>query len=159
MKGTVDALYIPVTLLTLAILVVVGYYLLSELNANPLLNSATSEAVVHSWEAWDTAFVAATIFLCIAAIVLGYFIPTHPAFIVVEFILLILAVIIAPIYSNMYAQFATNPELNPSAAQFTGMNFIIGNMPIVALVISIGIALATYGKKFAGGAGGGVAGL
>jgi hypothetical protein len=159
MKGTLDALYIPVALLSLAIIVVLGYYLLSQLDANPILNSATSTAVLNSWKVWDTAFVAATIMLCIAAMILAYFIPAHPAFIVVEIILIIIGVFIAPIYSNMYATIATQADLNASAQQFPNIAFIIGYMPFIVAVISVAIGLATYGKHSTTGMSGGVAGL
>jgi hypothetical protein len=159
MKGNVDALYIPVTLLTLALIIVLGYYLLSALDANPILSSATSAAVLNSWKVWDTAFAAAAVLLCIVAMVLAYFVPSHPAFIVVEFLLIILGVVIAPIYSNMYATLAQNADLNTAMQQFPNIAFIIGDMPLIVAVFSVGIALATYGKRGTNSMGGGVAGI
>lgn len=141
-----DAIYIPLQLFVLAVIIVFGYFMLNQLYQVPELHTDTAAQVLESWKVWDTAFILVMALLSVIAVILAYFVPTHPAFLLTEIILLIVSVLIAPQYSNMYAMLAQNPATGGAAENFPSIAHIIGLLPSFALIISAIIAIITYGK-------------
>lgn len=148
----IDALYIPYALFMLGIIAVIGYYVLSSICASqPFASVAEVQGVctnaLNSWSLWDEAYIAIVVLLALVAVVLAWVVPMSPIFFIVEIITLIVAVFIAPQYSNMYQALATQPTLASSANNFPQIAYIMGNMPAITLIISGLIAIAGYGKN------------
>ncbi len=78
------------------------------------------------------------IFIMGISILLGNFIvKAHPAFFIVYFLVVIVAIISSVYISNQYELLMTNPVLGTTISEFKGASFIMLFLPIWATVIGI----------------------
>lgn len=78
----------------------------------------------------DNMFLFVIIGLSLFVLVSSAFVFNHPAFFIVGFILLCIAVTVAAIVSNTYDTFATSDAITATATQFTKTNFVMDKLPI-----------------------------
>ena len=144
--GAGDVLYMTAELFGAALIIGISFFLFTTLNDSPI-GTDFSQQIVDGWSVFDTVFILMTVALAVSAIMLAYYVPTSPAFILVMVIEILMVLIIVPAFSNVYAVVAGQPELSNSFDAFTNIAWIMGNLPLISLVIAGGIALAQYGKN------------
>ena len=146
-----DIGYIGVSLLSLAIVVVLFGYIFAQFYSIPIFQFDLFKQMIDGWKTWDTFFIFAVLILCLGTIILAYFVPTHPAFFIAGILNLLLIMMVAPMFSNIYAAIMEGTPLLVIANDYPKMNYIIGIMPIISLAISILLIAVQYGKPQSGG--------
>jgi len=89
--------------------------------------------------------------LLLGLFVTSYFIPTHPIFVPVFGLLLIVAIMIAVPLSNAYEELAGNANLATAAAQQGIIGFLLTNLPLMTLIIGLITLVITFAKPGDGG--------
>lgn len=149
MGGLEDGVYIITSLFAASLMLVCGYYIVTTLAGFPQFASTTATAVQENFTYLDGLIVFGMVLLFAGSAVLAYFLPTHPAFLFTWLLTAMMAFILAPIYSNLYASLAAQPLLTASFDTFPLTALVIGNLPIIALLINALIAIVSYGKRYA----------
>ena len=90
-------------------------------------------------------------FIIFGGLLLGLFItawkiPTSPIYVPVFIILLIITIIVAVAMSNAYEMLYESNQLSDIANTQGAINFIMSNLPYVALIIGIIVLIITYAK-------------
>lgn len=84
--------------------------------------------------------------LMLGLFITAWFVPSHPIFIPIFAILLVITIVVAIPLSNAYNDFATNPTLSSTASQQGLIGFMMGNLPIVAFVVGIIVLIISFAK-------------
>jgi hypothetical protein len=113
--------------------------------------TATLNTVQASFQVMDWIFLFVTAGLAIITILLATQIGTHPAFFFISLLLTMICLIITPVFSNMFRDIAISTEFNSVAESYPIMRFIMQNLPVVILGISIGTSIVLYAKIRGGG--------
>lgn len=142
-----DTVYIATSVFTAGLVLVLGLFIYTQILAVPQLNNATMSGAKTALLNMDGVILFGLIGLALAAITLAYFIPSHPAFFFTWFLNTLFALVLTPFYANAYAQIAVTPILNAAFLSFPLTAATIGNLPLIAFVISTLIAIASYGKN------------
>jgi len=90
--------------------------------------------------------------LLLGLIITAWYMPTNPVFVPVFIILLVIAVIVGVAMSNAYEKLYAVEPLEEIATTQTSINFIMSNLPYVALVIGIIGLIITFAKPKGEGA-------
>jgi len=89
--------------------------------------------------------------LLLGLMVTSWYMPTHPVMVAPFLILLVIVVIVGVAMSNAYEKLNEVAELSTTASQQTSVNFMMSNLPYVALVIGIITLIITFAKPGRGG--------
>ncbi len=81
----------------------------------------------------------------------AYFIPTHPIFVPVFGLLLIVAITISVPLSNAYEELSNQATLSTAAAQQGLVGFLLTNLPLMTLIIGLIVLVITFAKPDYGG--------
>ncbi len=84
--------------------------------------------------------------LLLALLVTSWYMPTHPVMVPIFIILLVIAVIIGVAMSNAYEQFYAVPQLSDTADTQGSINFMMSNLPYIALVVGVIGLIVTFAK-------------
>ena len=90
--------------------------------------------------------------LLLGLFVTSYFIPTHPIFVPVFGLLLVVAIMVAVPLSNAYETVAADATLSTAAAQQGVVGFILANLPLTTLIIGLIVLIITFAKPGEGSA-------
>lgn len=93
-------------------------------------------------------FVLATLVMLISA----WFVDVHPAIFIMAFIIVIAIIISAGAMSNAYQEFTQQDALLNASAEFPITNFMVGNLPIIILIVGVALTIVLFAKfRFARG--------
>ena len=84
--------------------------------------------------------------LLIGLFITAWFMPTHPILVAPFIVLLVIAVILGVAFSNMYEKLYGVSQFSAIADTQTSINFMMSNLPYVALVIGILALIITFAK-------------
>ena len=155
--GVPDGLFYMVAIFAVAIISIVGYAMLSNINdefqsstgitteGKRLTDSITNKYV----EIIDNSFLIILVGVLIGTVAGVWFIKTHPALFWIMIPIFAFIIFFAAIYGNVYFNFANNPRIAPTEADFTIIPFIMNNYVkiITGVVILIAIFLFSKGKS------------
>ena len=151
-KGSAfDIIYILIVLFMIMIVTLVAVKIYNEWakEAPTKLKSGTSnmalEKTSDAFGALDLAFGFLVGILLVLVIISAFTIDTHPAFFVVTLILLIIALILAVAFSNIYETIATE-KMEDEASGFPIGNFLMSKLPLVALIAIVLVSIVLYAK-------------
>jgi len=100
---------------------------------------------------WLFSFISIVIGLIISSL----FIKSHPAFIIVFIILLIISVTMAGVLANKYMDIANKTQYVDEAAKFSYTSALMNIFPSLILIVGVIVIIVLYGKgKIGGGEGG-----
>lgn len=173
-KGSLlDHLYIPIILFITAIVIILGYLILNVVKVGFYDGLATTPDVnrtmvndlfqkgIDGIKLFDTMFIIFLAGLSMAVLISAYYVDTNPAFFWVSIFFLLVLVILSAIFSNAYESFrtatgiATLSDGTPIGDAFTKMNFVMSNMPLYILIMTLLGIIVFYAKR--SGSGGGIA--
>ena len=154
-KGNiVDILYLGVIIFTFAILTIIGGKILGDVkdqfNSTVGIENSTIERMNMFEEKYTPTFDGLFIFilgaLSVVVILSAFFVRTHPAFYFIAVIAMILFIFINAILGYGFNKIATAEEFIEVANEFTVMNFVMGNFPVIMLLISFVIIIVLFSK-------------
>jgi hypothetical protein len=152
-------IYLVVSIFAFAIfLLILGYIapqisnkMIEQIGTTAQINnslSTTSNIAEHTLSTlWMILFGG----LVLGLFVTSYFIPTHPVFVPIFGLLLIVAIMIAVPLSNSYEALATNPTLSATATQQGLIGFLMTNLPLTTLILGLIVLVITFAKPGEGG--------
>lgn len=86
---------------------------------------------------FDNAILFILVGLSIFVLVSSYFVWNHPAFFIVGFILLCIAVTVGAIGSNVYEELIESPSITETATNFPKLNFIMTYLPLYIAIMGV----------------------
>ncbi len=157
-KGSaLDLIFIAVTLITFAILVVIGFKVVDEINTKFQTEGVISEFDTgnharsasatmrgHFPGVIDNSFLFLTIGMGIVAFVLAAMVRIHPIFFVFYIIVLTIIIFTSAAFSNIYQEIAANPSFSAIASEMLFMNTIMNVLPFVIGIFGTILAIVMY---------------
>jgi hypothetical protein len=150
-----DILLVIIILFTLAVVTVMGNYVLSMVNDDVQSDGEMSNLSRESLdslntrypETMDSNFAIVLVLFWIFLLISSFLIDTHPIFFIISVILLLLAFIVAMVISNTYQDVGSDTDIAPFADNFPIINFVMGNLLLVVIAIGFSVVIVLYGKN------------
>lgn len=150
-----DSMILIFVLFFLALSSIIVFIVFDDLNTDiqndDILKEENKEIVgdLHSRfpSTFDNIWVLAFGLLWLFVLVASMFVDAHPVFFIISALLLIFVIFIGAVFSNTYEEFTSDPDVQSFADGFPMTNFIMGELPIVALLVGFSIALVLFGKS------------
>lgn len=147
-----DILLLGVIGLVFALILLIGFKFMDEFNTQvqgmddiPTEAKTASTTLLNYYPTlMDNMFLFLVVGLGIAAIVLASLVRVHPVFIGLYLIALIIVIILAGVFSNMYTEIAADPQLSGLAAQLVTTSLFMTYWPIVIGVLGSIMAIIMY---------------
>ena len=159
-KGFLDfrSMIIIIALLLIAIMSVVSFKFFGDINTDMQAdNSLSNESKEQAQDLYDRfpatfdgAFALFLGLIWIVTMILGYNSSSHPVLFAFGIIIIVATLFVGAIFSNTYAEFMATDDFTGIEASFPVMHFVMSNLVLIALVMSIGIGIAMYGGMKAG---------
>lgn len=144
-KGNMDDMFIPVSLLIVAVVIFAGYMILNS-SQSAFTGYGSSYNLITNGKTMFTrlgnvSFTFIAVALILFNIIGAFLLVTHPVFMIIDIILLPLSVMVSAAISNAYeGSLYTMTE----ASNFAIMNFTMLNLPLLIVVTSILSAVCAY---------------
>lgn len=154
-KGSItDILIAAVMLMIAAIVILFVVYLWTQISGNALFQSAAAKPIVASvntaYSFLADALVVMFFMSCFAAILLAYFVPSHPVFIIVAIALLIPLMLVADVFANVWQQIISTSFLTVVGnTYFAYVTLLFKFLPFITLAISGILMIMMYSKPSA----------
>ena len=153
MKGSLfDITFIIAVILIFSIIVFISFLLMDKFYdqalANPELNETVFETGKSALLNFDTSMPLIIIGLLITSLISAFLVNVHPAFIGISIIEMIVAIVMAVIYSNTFQEFASSGETANVANEFTVTVWVFNNLPALVLIMSTLIIIILFGKLY-----------
>ena len=155
--GVPDGLFYMVAIFAVAIISVVGYMVLSNINEDFQSSSGITDEGKRLTESIKTKYVGIidnSFLIILVGILIGtvagvWFIKTHPALFWIMIPIFAFIIFLAAIYGNVFYNFTNNPKIAETAADFTIIPFIMNNYVkvITGVIILIAIFLFSKGRS------------
>jgi len=84
--------------------------------------------------------------LLLGLLITAWYMPTKPIFVPIFIFLLVIAIIVGVAMSNAYEQLYAIDNLASAAATQTSINFVMSNLPYMALIVGIIGLIVTFAK-------------
>ena len=96
---------------------------------------------------FDNMILVVIVLLAIGLIVTSFFIPTHPIFMVVNVFGIFFLAFMGMLLSNMYKDIIdTAPELAAVYSTFPKLNFVMNQLPWIAVILVFLVTIIQYSK-------------
>jgi len=156
--GMEDGIFFIVIFLALAIVFVVGNFIITAVNdefqASDQISDTGKEITANLTARYvgviDGAFLAFFVGIVIALTIGAFFTRTHPALFWMAIPILAFFVFIGAIYGNFFENFIQNDQIASSVADFTMMTFIMNNYVYFIMGAIILISIALFAKNRVG---------
>ena len=155
--GVPDGLFYMVAIFAVAIISVVGYMVLSEINTHFQESSSITDngkvltqGIKDKYVGIiDNSFLIILVGVLIGTVAGVWFISTHPALFWIMIPIFAFIIFMSMIYANVYFNFAANPKIAVTEADFTIIPFIMNNYGkiMTGVVILIAIFLFSKGRR------------
>jgi hypothetical protein len=154
-KGFVgDIITLGVIIFVIVLTIMIAHSILKDFQegaGDTLIDTDTAKEINQSGFSAITALDNAIIFVVIAlflfAVVSSFFIRTHPVVFVGAIGALIIAVILAVSFSNVYDEMASASSFDTFEDDFSKIPYILNNFPLFVLIMGGMIILAIYAKE------------
>ena len=157
MKGSMlDMIFIPVAIFAVAIGIFVAAVLLSDLSTISIFTDTPAgiNALAQGTAAVNTfnwGFLIIAFGLGIGAVAYGFLYPSHPIFIVLGIVMLVLSMVTTPIISNAFGTFVSESSMSAVAGDFPLIVWLMGDtLPIFIAVFGFMLLIAMYSRARSG---------
>ena len=96
---------------------------------------------------FDNVFIIMFVLLWVFVIVSSIFIDSHPVFLVISLILLVIMFTVVGVLSNSYESFIMDGDIYTFAASFPKMNFVMEHLVLFLVFMSFTGLIAVFGKN------------
>ena len=155
-----DVVYISIILLVTALFLFIGNFLtntvMDKALAHPVLNS--SQGAVDAYNSvktqankLDYVYFAYFIGLFLGLMITGWLIGGNPIFMFFYVIILIFAVLISPILTNVFGSFISTPAISATSNNFPITIFIMQHLPLLMTVMGMLGLLVMFARANYGG--------
>jgi len=163
-KGQSGTILIIFTLFALFLFIAVGFSffsikplyddlvddLVDDLDLNP-----QSEAILRDtnekYPVWlDNGFLWVVAGVWFSMLIMAYYSVDHPMLLIVLFIVWVVLILAGAYVSNVWTEFAEQPEYDVVRTEFQYTNFFLGRMPYVVMVIGFTCMIVYFWKNSRG---------
>ena len=147
-----DAMQIAILLFVMALVIILSSFILTTFqeDTGDKLTSPYAQNALTKGNAtllnFDGLYAFILIGLTLGAMIGAYFIRTTPALFWVSLILLVIFLMISGIFANVFEEVIADDVLNVTASNFPIIGLIMGNLPLMVLVVTVLISLALWAK-------------
>ncbi len=151
MRGFLDLILIPVLLVILAVVLIFVYFVSGVVidkaeDTGPEMIAGFPD-VQSKFLVFDNLFVLITAMMAGFVLISAFYIESNPIFFVVGIIGLLLALVVAPTFTNTFDEFVMqNENMTDSANQFPKVVKIIRQLPMIVLGIGALSIILMYAK-------------
>lgn len=155
-KGQIQAMILyGVAITVMAIVILIGYRLLSDVNDNfqdnDLMPVQAKESIDGFTSRYSTIFdavlVSFVVLLALVVIISGFLIDTHPIFYAISFPAFLAVILVNAILSNVVDDVGRSAPLIDLYAQFGMMQFIAAHWLVVVVVTGFVSFITLYMKR------------
>jgi hypothetical protein len=158
MKGSIfDVLIMGISLFVLAVGIAIAAIIISSVqtSTSDILTSATAQEAlqqgVNAVGTFNYGFVVIAVGLGLGSVILAILVPSHPIFMIVSIISLMIFMVILPIFSNAFGLLQEESSFSAVSSNFSLMNAIMNNLPLFGAVFGALIIIAMYTRYRSGG--------
>lgn len=153
-KGFVDFILIMVALFVMAIIIVVMYKAVKNVNTQIQTQQSIPQEIKDMSQTtkdryvavWDVLFLVFLILIFIVLLVSATLLDTHPGFFIFALIITIICAFIGMHLSNAYSDLESNPYLNEDATEFKIIPYIFRHFPTVIVIMGVVLSIVLYFK-------------
>lgn len=154
-----EVIIIVACLMAFAIIIIMSYVAYSAINTEiqaDLNMTAESRALIQQSSStypsqFDNAFIFVFAIFWIFAIASALLIDSHPVFLFITIIILVVLGIASLYLGQFWTEFTSDSDISSLASSFPKMSFILQNLLKFVIAIGATIALSLYGKRAGGG--------
>ena len=144
-KGNIlDIPILIVMLFGFAGTIIISFILLSsfndkfqELTVEPEVKTMVSDSVTSYTNVFDKIFIFVYVGLTIAICISAFFVETHPIFLGVFVILLIIYVLISGFLSDGFSMMMTSEQISAASSQFPNILGFFDKLPLYVLITTV----------------------
>ena len=118
-----------------------------DLSLSPEARQASKETVENFPSSMDNILFFFFIMLWVFLLIGAFVADTHPVFLVITFVLLIIGLVFGMILSNAYEEFSSDSGVSEFASQFPKMNWILGHLLIVLVFMGMSTFMVLYARN------------
>jgi hypothetical protein len=151
MKGSMmDIIIMGVTLLVLAISILVASLVMGNFQASTVdtLTTAGAQAALTQGavavNTFNYGFIVIAIGLGLGGLIFAWLVPTHPIFIIVSVIMLLIGVVVLPVLSNAFETVSTDATMSTATSNFPLMVVFMSNLPLIGTVFGVLMIIVLY---------------
>jgi|TARA_R100000750_G_C2306463_1_gene80811 ABC-type branched-subunit amino acid transport system permease subunit len=152
--GVPDGIFYIVAIFTLAIVSIVGYMTLSNINEEFQTTSGISTQGKNLIDGLTNKYVGiidASFLMVFVGVLIGtvagvWFIRVHPALFWIMIPIFAFIIFLSAIYANVFWNFSQNANIIDNASEFTIISFVLKNYAYVITGVVILISLALFAK-------------
>ena len=156
-KGSaLDIIALCAIILALGIVIVVGTHIKDNIlpEFQEALGGTAAQGIIDevdvAFNVLDYVFIAVVVGMGAAAIVTAFMIPTHPVFFFISILLLMVALLLAPTFSNVFRTLTDDAEFSTIVDSYSMMKLVFENLPLFILMFGMLVMVATYAKMTRG---------
>lgn len=147
-----ELVWVVIVLLVVGLGFVMTYSAFSGLN-DDIQNSldmsneskAAAEATVGNFPSnMDNVFFFLLIMLWIFLLIMAFFVNTHPVFLVITLLLIVIGLVVVMILSNVFQESIEEGEIDDFAAEFPKMNWIFEHLLMVFIMVGFSTMMVMY---------------
>lgn len=147
--GFLDWFYILAILFMTVICIVVAMVVINTVNNTQVFasDSHAQAAIDHTRSSilsFDNLMLFTIVGLSIFVLVSSALVYNHPAFFIVGFVLLCIAVVVAATMSNTYWSFSNQGTIAPTIASFPKIDFLMLHLPFYIAFMGVMAAIVMY---------------
>lgn len=147
-----DLVYIMAVLLVFSVFLIIGAKFMdglkTGLSSAGVLDARGTQAINNLDSMYgssiDQGFLFLMVGLCIAALIMAMMVAIHPVFFFFYLILLTIVIFLGGVFSNIYQEMATHPEMTAVATKLVYTSHIMEYLPMIIGVIGFILAMVMY---------------
>jgi len=152
-KGSIqDLIFAAVVILVFSMIILIGFRISAAVNTEIQDSSIVSDNGKQAFQritnlypgVIDGQFLFLSFGLAITAFVMASLVRVHPIFLVLFILILIILIFISAVFSNIYQQIASNPDMITYADQLRFTSLIMRGLPLIVLVVGGMLAVVMY---------------
>lgn len=148
--GLTEITYLMVIMFVLAISLLIAVYVLdlmqpimSESLTEPEVNETYQDFATRTPSSLDSMFMLCFVLLWIGAVILAFFVDTHPVWFIISLVGLVFVLMIAGVLSNTYAEVQSDLQSDGLTTSLPMTSYVMEYLVhfIIAIVFSIFVSL------------------
>ena len=155
--SALDDFPIALGIIYIGAILLVCYFIFTGLGGITDVNQEITGYGQKTMKAMDLFAPALLVLGTLASAWMASRVESHPLFVIVGIIILVILAYTIPMMSNIYIKLANNAQLSSTSTQFPMTNAVVQNLPLLIFISASIISIALYGKNvlFGGTIGGG----
>lgn len=119
-------------------------------SASGVLNTSIIEGGKSTLQLFNAGIIIIVIAVGIVIILSGFLLQSHPAFLILGIITLVVVLFVAAQFSNFFLMFAEETSMTEATSHFNLYVYLMQHFPLILGVIGIVFCIVTFSKYYYG---------